>query len=197
MPSTKSEDKTVRVFTSNCGIQDHDVIYQAMDLCDNYGLDTIAVGKTIATGMKLCQQGFIKPDDLEGVPLEFGNANGLLEWVRKIAYGEGLGAIMALGSKHLADTFGAVKLSMTAKKEKRSASNAGGSHDQDSELTTVIDSAGLCLFSSSALELSDYTELVNAVTGFNYTDEEMLTCGERILNNEQLYNSRGENRYAL
>ena len=58
------------------------------------------------------------------------------------------------------------------------------------DLTSVIDSIGLCLFSSFALGLTDYTELVNAITGFNYTDEELLACGERIWNNERLHNFR-------
>lgn len=178
---TKSEDKTVRVFVSNCGIQDYDVIDQVINLCDNYGLDTITVGKTIATAMELLKRGFIKLDDLEGTPLAFGNGNGLVEWVRKIAYGEGLGAKMALGAKYLADSVGAEGISTTVKKKK-----------EDSKLTTVIDSVGMCLFSSQTLELSDYTELVNAVTGFDYTDEELLACGERIINNEREYNLRVE-----
>lgn len=183
----KTVDKTVRVFASNCGIQDYEVIHQAMDLCDNYGLDTTAVGKTIAIGMELVQRGVIKSEDLKGIPLELGNANGLVHWIRKIAYAEGLGAKMALGDKRFAESFGAPELSRSTKTKKRSILSTGESYDQNSLLTTVIDSVGLCLFSSSTLELSDYTELVNAVTGFEYTDEELMGCGERILNNERDY----------
>jgi len=56
------------------------------------------------------------------------------------------------------------------------------------DLTGVIDSVGMCLFTSFALGLSDYTAIVNAVTGFNYTDAELLECGDRIWNVERLQN---------
>ncbi len=56
------------------------------------------------------------------------------------------------------------------------------------ELTAVIDSSGLCLFSSFALGLEDYRDLISAGTGFDYTVEELLTCGERIWNLERLFN---------
>ena len=56
------------------------------------------------------------------------------------------------------------------------------------DLTAVIDSAGLCLFTSFALGLSDYKDLINAATGFDYTDEELLRVGERIWNLERMFN---------
>ncbi|WP_035589419.1 aldehyde ferredoxin oxidoreductase family protein [Hippea jasoniae] len=56
------------------------------------------------------------------------------------------------------------------------------------DLTAVIDSAGLCLFSSFALGADDYTELINAGTGFNLTTDEVLKIGERIWNLERLFN---------
>ncbi|MDP4128468.1 MAG: aldehyde ferredoxin oxidoreductase C-terminal domain-containing protein, partial [Bacillota bacterium] len=172
--------------------------------------------------------------ELDGTPLEFGNAKGMVEWVRKIAYAEGLGAKMAQGSYNFAEGYGHPELSMTVKKLEIPAydprgiqghglqyatNNRGGCHvrgymvspeilglpeklDKDSlegkatwvkifqDLTAVIDSVGLCLFTSFALGLSDYTALVNAVTGFNYTDAELLACGDRIWNVERLQNLR-------
>lgn len=56
------------------------------------------------------------------------------------------------------------------------------------DLTAVIDSLGLCLFTSFALNLSDYTELFNAICGNNYTEETLLEAGERIFNLERLFN---------
>ena len=56
------------------------------------------------------------------------------------------------------------------------------------DLTAVIDSMGLCLFSSFALGAPEYTALLNAGTGTNYTPEELLTVGERIYNIERLFN---------
>ncbi len=56
------------------------------------------------------------------------------------------------------------------------------------DLTAVIDSAGLCLFTSFALGADDYKDLINAATGYDLTTEEMLKCGERIWNLERLFN---------
>ncbi len=58
------------------------------------------------------------------------------------------------------------------------------------DLTAVIDSLGMCLFTSFPLGADDYTNLVNAVTGFNYSVEELLMAGERIWNVERLFNLR-------
>ncbi len=55
------------------------------------------------------------------------------------------------------------------------------------DLTAVIDSSGLCLFTSFALGADDYKDLLNVITGFNYTTEEMMQAGERIWNLERLY----------
>ncbi|MDP8011361.1 MAG: aldehyde ferredoxin oxidoreductase family protein [Thermoplasmata archaeon] len=55
------------------------------------------------------------------------------------------------------------------------------------DLTAVIDSSGLCLFTSFALGADDYKDLLNAVTGFNYTTEEIMLAGERIWNLERIY----------
>ncbi|MGB4588012.1 MAG: aldehyde ferredoxin oxidoreductase family protein [Clostridiaceae bacterium] len=56
------------------------------------------------------------------------------------------------------------------------------------DLTAVIDSMGLCLFTSFALGAPDYANLLNAGTGTTYTPEELLVVGERIYNLERLFN---------
>jgi aldehyde:ferredoxin oxidoreductase len=56
------------------------------------------------------------------------------------------------------------------------------------DLTGVIDSAGLCLFTSFALGLDDYKDLINAALGWNLTSEELLKIGERIWNLERKFN---------
>ncbi len=56
------------------------------------------------------------------------------------------------------------------------------------DLTAVIDSAGLCLFTSFALGLDDYKDLINAALGWDYSSEEILKIGERIWNLERNFN---------
>jgi len=56
------------------------------------------------------------------------------------------------------------------------------------DLTAVIDSVGMCLFTSFALGLDDYREIVNAGTQFDYTSDSLLETGERIYNLERQFN---------
>lgn len=56
------------------------------------------------------------------------------------------------------------------------------------DLTAVIDSLGLCLFTSFALGAPDYADLVNKATGFNYSVDELMLTGERIWNMERQFN---------
>lgn len=58
------------------------------------------------------------------------------------------------------------------------------------DLTAAIDSLGLCLFTSFALNAEDYSKLYNLVCGTNYTAESMLEAGERIWNIEKIFNLR-------
>jgi aldehyde:ferredoxin oxidoreductase len=58
------------------------------------------------------------------------------------------------------------------------------------DLTASIDATGMCLFTSFALGPEDYANLLKARTGFDYSVEEVLACGERIWNLERLFNLR-------
>jgi len=53
----------------------------------------------------------------------------------------------------------------------------------------VSDSLDLCKFSAFAMDMEDYTAQFNAMTGLNYTVEDMLRVGERIYNLERYYNN--------
>lgn len=56
------------------------------------------------------------------------------------------------------------------------------------DLTAVIDSLGMCLFSSFALGAPDYAALYGAAIGEPVTDDDVMTCGERIYNIERQFN---------
>ncbi len=56
------------------------------------------------------------------------------------------------------------------------------------DLTAVIDSAGVCLFTSFALGAEEYKDLINAVGDYDYTTEEVMEVGERIYTLERQFN---------
>ncbi|MDF1549200.1 MAG: aldehyde ferredoxin oxidoreductase family protein, partial [Bacteroidales bacterium] len=58
------------------------------------------------------------------------------------------------------------------------------------ELTAIIDSAGLCIFSSFAMGAPEYLTLIKNATGFDWTEAEMMKVGERIWNLEREFNLR-------
>jgi aldehyde:ferredoxin oxidoreductase len=53
----------------------------------------------------------------------------------------------------------------------------------------VVDSLGMCMFSTYVCDISDYRELLNATVGMRFnTDDELLKAGERIWNQERMFN---------
>ena len=58
------------------------------------------------------------------------------------------------------------------------------------DLTAVIDSSGICLFTSFALGAPDYAELLNAATGTKYDANSVLEAGERVYNLERQFNQK-------
>ena len=57
-------------------------------------------------------------------------------------------------------------------------------------LFATLDSLVACKFTSFALETVQYAKLLTAATGIEFTDEALMTIGERIWNLERLYNLR-------
>jgi len=111
------EYETIWAFGGDCGVSDMPSIIKANFWCNEYGLDTISTGATIAAAMELYQKGFIKDADLDGVSLEFGNSDAVVEWTKLIGQRAGLGDKMADGSYRLADSYGVPELSMSVKKQ--------------------------------------------------------------------------------
>lgn len=58
------------------------------------------------------------------------------------------------------------------------------------DLSAVVDSMGLCLFTTFALNPDHYARLLATATGVERSTQEMLTIGERIYNLERLFNQR-------
>ncbi|MFA7661279.1 MAG: aldehyde ferredoxin oxidoreductase family protein [Anaerovoracaceae bacterium] len=56
------------------------------------------------------------------------------------------------------------------------------------DLTAVVDSVGICLFTTFGIGLAEIGNMVRTATGWDMTDEELLATGDRIWNMEKLYN---------
>ena len=120
------EYETLWAYSADCGVSDLGAVIKANKWCNEYGLDTISAGATIACAMELVQRGIIKPAEVDGPPLEFGSGQAIVEWTRKMGAGEGLGAKLALGSYRLAESYGVPEFSMTVKKQELPAYDPRG-----------------------------------------------------------------------
>jgi aldehyde:ferredoxin oxidoreductase len=87
-----------------CGIETAEVVLQAAQLCDFYGLDTISTGGTLAWAMECAEKGLLPDACASG--LRFGNADAVLAMIPAIAKRSGLGALLAEGSRRAATQVG-------------------------------------------------------------------------------------------
>ncbi len=115
------EYETAWGFGPDCGIDDLDAIIKANYYCNEYGLDTISLASTVACAMELYNRGIITLKDTEGLDLNFGNAEAMVEAVRLTGLQQGFGKKLGLGSYRLAEMYGHADLSMTAKKQEMPA----------------------------------------------------------------------------
>ncbi|MDV3427271.1 MAG: aldehyde ferredoxin oxidoreductase family protein [Bacillota bacterium] len=228
------EYETNWCYGADTGCYDIDAVNISNMLCNEYGLDTISTGCTIAAAMELYQRGYIKDEEIaaDGLSLNWGDTDAIIGWTKKIGLREGFGDKMADGSYRLCESYGAPEYSMSVKKQELPAydprgikghgityavNNRGGCHikgymvspeilgypeklDRFSlegkagyakvfhDLTAVIDSLGLCIFTTFGLGAQDYADMYNAIVGEEHTVESLLEAGDRIWTLEKLFN---------
>jgi aldehyde:ferredoxin oxidoreductase len=100
---------------SAVGVDDIDAATFAGFICNEYGMDPISLGGSIAAAMELFDIGAIDEKTTAGIKLEFGSAEALCEIAELAGKGEGFGADIAMGSKRLCEKYGHPDLSMTVK----------------------------------------------------------------------------------
>ncbi len=109
------EYETIFALGSNCGVKELDAVVKANHFCNEFGIDTISMGGTIACAMELVEKGKIPEENLQGLDLRFGNAGAMVEAVWRTAYKAGFGADLALGSRKLAEKYHAPEISINVK----------------------------------------------------------------------------------
>ena len=84
-----------------CGVGDADAVLRAAKLCDDLGVDTISAGGTIAFAMECVERGW-----LDEPWLTFGSGDALLRAIGMVAEREGIGHLLAEGSRRAAGAIG-------------------------------------------------------------------------------------------
>lgn len=204
---------------------------KANELTNRYGMDVISAGSTIAYATEAFERGLITARDTGGVALNWGNPELLMELLRKIAYREGFGDILADGSRAASEKFGGSEFAIHVKglecpmHDPRAlwgmaltyaTSIRGACHCADSNLFiepglashkdlgvksavpykaagraevtiasqkkgNLSNSAVICEYVESLTNnFDEIVEVINAVTGFDYTKDELARVGDRI-----------------
>lgn len=86
---------------SLCGVSDADAVLRASQRCDELGLDTISTGGTIAFAMECVERGW-----LDEPWLTFGSGVSMLRAIELIGSRQGLGNLLAEGSRRAAHAIG-------------------------------------------------------------------------------------------
>lgn len=106
-PTEGPEYESLWSLSGNCGNNSLEAVILANDLCLEYGLDTMSAGGVLAFAMECFEEGLISTQETGGLELRFGNAEALIEMLKKIGRGEnGLAKILGKGSRRAAELIG-------------------------------------------------------------------------------------------
>jgi len=102
----KPEYETLGAFGTMCLNDDVESIIHANELCNRLGLDTIGTGCTVAFALECFDRGLITPEDTGGLALRWGDAAAIVELTRRIGLREGIGDLLADGTRRAAERLG-------------------------------------------------------------------------------------------
>jgi aldehyde:ferredoxin oxidoreductase len=100
------EYESIATLGSYCDVSDLAAVARANQLCNMYGMDTIACGATIAWAMDCFERGLITEADTGGIALRFGDAACMVKMVEMIGEREGFGKLLGEGSAAAAAALG-------------------------------------------------------------------------------------------
>jgi aldehyde:ferredoxin oxidoreductase len=98
-----------------CGVSNLAAICKANFLCNEYGMDPISLGATIACAMEMAEKGILTEKEI-GRHIAFGDAEAMVALTEMAGKYEGFGKELAKGSYRLAEKHGVPELSMAVKK---------------------------------------------------------------------------------
>jgi len=189
-------------------------------ICDQYGIDTISAGGTIAWAIECYENGLLCKEDTDGLELTWGNHASMVALLDKMARREGFGAVLADGCQRAAERVGrgteryaihvhgqeppmhdpkldAVREHPFGKRfglalaYQTDAAPARHTGPQSVSLEQKASSAaGLCSFGGGALRGERLSRALADVTGVTYTAEDLERVGQRIACIRQAFNLR-------
>ncbi|SOB60682.1 Aldehyde ferredoxin oxidoreductase [Pseudodesulfovibrio profundus] len=215
---TMPEFETMSHFTALIGNTDMDLVMEANDLCNRYGLDTISAGATLACYREITGKDFT-PASLRQALQDMAEGgylgNGSLDFAQSCsqqelsmsvkgmelpaydprgAYGMSLAyALSTRGGCHLrAYPISHEVLRKPVATDRFSFSGKARIVKLAEDQNAVVDSLTACKFTFLAASLEEYAKAYTAVTGVATTGHDLLAVGERIYYNERIMNAAND-----
>ena len=99
------EYETCAMLGSNLGVDNFAAVLNGNKLCDEFGIDTISTGNLIGALIEGYENGVLSLSDLDGQAITWGDEDAIIELIRKIAHREGIGDVLADGSRRVIATW--------------------------------------------------------------------------------------------
>ena len=103
------EYETIYAFGGLCMVDSIEEILYLNDICDRLGMDTITAGNLCAFAMEAGKRGRIDP------VIDYGDVDAIADLLKKIAYRQGIGDILADGIRHAAKVWDLEEIAVHAK----------------------------------------------------------------------------------
>jgi aldehyde:ferredoxin oxidoreductase len=102
----KPEYESVLALGGLCMNEDLDSIFYLNELLNRAGMDTISAGATAAFAVECYEKGILTKEDTGGLELKWGNTEAMVALIRKMVDREGIGDLLADGTKVAAQKIG-------------------------------------------------------------------------------------------
>jgi aldehyde:ferredoxin oxidoreductase len=213
----RPEYETATSFGTLCLNGNTGSIVMVNDICNRAGLDTISSGSIIAFAIELYENGILTQQDTDGIDLRWGNHQAIVAMTRKLANREGIGNVLANGVKRASEIIGkgAEQFAMhiggqeVAMHDPKVMSHGiqyspAARYKMDATPgrhttlfgplsfvnTHFLNVTGLCHFGRWPESEELMVGIFKAVTGWDYSWDDMLKTGERIVDMRHAFNLR-------
>lgn len=100
---SRVEYEPLYAMSSLWGVDDPAAAIRAVEVANHAGMDAISAGATVAWAMECFERGILTRDDFDGLEPHFGNAEAAMALLQQIAQRDGIGDLLAEGSKRAAE----------------------------------------------------------------------------------------------
>jgi aldehyde:ferredoxin oxidoreductase len=107
------EYETLGALGTSTMVSDLETVIYMGHLCNQYGMDTISAGATIALACELFERGLLTPADTGGLEIRYGDSALIIQLLEMMAMRDGFGNLLAEGSAALAEHYGVPELAVT------------------------------------------------------------------------------------